>query len=41
MPSKSTLMTIAMVLATLAAINNIPQLAPVKKVVNGDSGFFS
>jgi hypothetical protein len=40
MPSKSTMMTVAATLITLAIINNIPALGPVKKVVSGDSGWF-
>jgi len=41
MPSKSTMITIGLALVALAVINNVPQLGPVRKIVNGDTGFFS
>lgn len=40
MPSKTALMTIGMTLAVIAVINNVSQLAPVKKVLLGDSSWF-
>lgn len=40
MPSKTQLMNAVLAIALLAAINNISALEPVKKVVNGDNGWF-
>lgn len=34
MPSKSTLMTVALTIAVIAVINNVGALKPVKKAIN-------
>ena len=41
MISKTMIKNIAFSLLALAAINNVGALEPVKKFVNGDTGFFS
>lgn len=40
MPTKSQLVTVAWALVTLAVINNVSALDPIKKQLNGDTGWF-